>query len=632
LTSLTCTRAWPSESTLLLDPHQERYDLATHVEYLEDPSGRLTFEEVQDATHAAAFRPVPGGSEINFGYSQSTYWLRFRLASPSSTPAQWWLEIAYFSLNHIRLYGPEGPPTITGYAYPFEQRPIAHRFFVLPIEVGAEPIDFYLQVRSSGSLTIPLHLWQPRAFTAETASSYGAISLYFGALAALLLYNLLLYLSLREASYLLYVCFVASMACGQLALTGIGSQYLWSGWEHWNIAASDFGFSAAGLFGLWFARRFLDTRHIMPRLDRLLLIVLSLFAFNLLYIVFHDLFTNEAPTALAAKVLSINSLPACLIGIAAGVIGLRRGRGGARFFLMAWAALLLGAALAGMRNFGWVPTNVLTAHMLQIGSALEMLLLSFALADRIHSERRAREEAQMEALIARQAMVDTLDQAASTLEERIAERTQELAQANRRLSDRECQLRQAAHSDPLTGLANRLLLDDRTEHALAAAQRDNQSVGLLLIDLDRFKPVNDLHGHAAGDAVLREVARRIQGAIRSCDTVARIGGDEFVVLLERLYDTAGAIQVAEKLVTALSDPFQIGEQELTVGASIGIALYPEDAQSAKMLRQHADWSMYSAKRAGGSGYQLYSKATERHPSSPNDNRPRHEAQRSKKPV
>ncbi|EXJ15445.1 diguanylate cyclase [Imhoffiella purpurea] len=618
LLGLTSDRILADPSTLIVSPDEERYELASHVEYLEDPTGELTFAQVSAPGLGAEFRPLPRGDEINFGYSSSTYWLRFSVATASESATEWWLEAAYFSLGQIHLYGPEGPPVLTGNAYPFEQRPVGHRFFVIPIRVGSRATTFYLEIRSVGSLTIPLRLWRPAAFTSETAASYTAMALYFGALAALLLYNLLLYLSLREGSYLIYVCFVASMACGQLALTGIGNQYVWTGWETWNGAASDFGFSAAGVFGLWFARRFLDTRGVMPRLDRMLQIVLAVFAFNLIYIGVHDLLLASTPTPLSSKILSINSLPGCMLVIAAGMIGLRHGRSGARFLLIAWAVLLVGAALASMRNFGWVPTNTLTSYTLQIGSALEMLLLSFALADRIHSERHAREVAQTESLIARQAMVDTLDQAQRTLETRIAERTQELAKANRRLRDSERLLRQAAHSDPLTGLANRLLLDDRIEHALAAAQRDRQSVGLLLVDLDRFKPVNDLHGHSAGDEVLKEVARRIQGTVRVCDTVARIGGDEFVVLLERLHDAVGAIQVADKLVTTLSAPFHIGELELAIGASIGISLYPEDALTAKMLRQHADWSMYAAKRAGGNSYQSYWTIQQTRPSQGND--------------
>jgi len=169
--------------------------------------------------------------------------------------------------------------------------------------------------------------------------------------------------------------------------------------------------------------------------------------------------------------------------------------------------------------------------------------------------------------------------------------------------------RQALH-DALTGLPNRTLLGDRVGHALAAAHRDHAPLALFVMDLDRFKEVNDTLGHDAGDALLREVSRRLQGALRASDTVARLGGDEFAVLLPG-DDRDSAVATARKLLDALGEPVTLREQGVVAGGSIGIALYPAHGADAATLLRHADVAMYAAKRAG-TGHALYTPAHDQH--------------------
>jgi len=157
----------------------------------------------------------------------------------------------------------------------------------------------------------------------------------------------------------------------------------------------------------------------------------------------------------------------------------------------------------------------------------------------------------------------------------------------------------AAGHDPLTGLANRGLFEDRLNSALARVRRNHARFALLCIDLDKFKDVNDLHGHATGDLLLQEVARRLQACVRESDTVARIGGDEFVVLLNNVDLPLHATHVAVKIRDALSRPYLLGDQALFSLPSIGIALYPEHGGSMEALLQHADSAMYSSKKVTG---------------------------------
>ena len=166
------------------------------------------------------------------------------------------------------------------------------------------------------------------------------------------------------------------------------------------------------------------------------------------------------------------------------------------------------------------------------------------------------------------------------------------------------QLSQLAYHDGLTGLPNRLRLEDRLQQAIAQASRRHEPLDLLFIDLDRFKPINDSHGHAVGDQVLCEVARRLQTQLRASDLVARLGGDEFVVLLTTLATHEDCLAVADKLMLALAEPMQIGALTLQVGASMGVARYPEMGNTAAELLRSADAAMYQAKQAGRSALPL----------------------------
>jgi diguanylate cyclase (GGDEF)-like protein len=162
---------------------------------------------------------------------------------------------------------------------------------------------------------------------------------------------------------------------------------------------------------------------------------------------------------------------------------------------------------------------------------------------------------------------------------------------------------QALH-DSLTGLPNRILFRDRVSQALLASQRDKSMGGVMLMDLDRFKDVNDTLGHHAGDYLLKQAARRLQGALRTSDTVARLGGDEFAVLLHGLTSTGDAVAVADKIRTALRQPFLLEGLKVEIDASIGLAFFPNHGHDVDTLMKRADVAMYNAKASGG-GYEIY---------------------------
>ena len=162
-----------------------------------------------------------------------------------------------------------------------------------------------------------------------------------------------------------------------------------------------------------------------------------------------------------------------------------------------------------------------------------------------------------------------------------------------------------AHHDLLTNLPNRLLFFDRVNQSLAQAQRQGSQLAVMYIDLDRFKPINDSCGHAAGDYVLQQVARRLESCVRHSDTVGRIGGDEFVVLLSDITMPERVLQIAEKIRQALKRPIEFGDRFFEISSSIGIALYPDHGDTVDQLAISADRAMYQAKESGRDQVILY---------------------------
>ncbi len=199
-----------------------------------------------------------------------------------------------------------------------------------------------------------------------------------------------------------------------------------------------------------------------------------------------------------------------------------------------------------------------------------------------------------------------------SLENLAAERTAELQAANKRLeaeiSERkqaESRARHLADHDALTGLPNRRILEDRLTQALALSYRNRKQTAAMFVDLDRFKTINDSLGHAVGDQLLQEVAQRLVRQLRVGDTVCRIGGDEFVVVLPEITRGADAAQVAQKIIETLSEPISLEGREVTVTPSIGISVFPEDGSDAQTLIRNADAAMYHAKEMGRSNYQFF---------------------------
>ena len=565
---LACSTKTSAVSLLTLpqNANDGRVDLASYVGLLEDPSANLSIYEVRSLFEAGAVAPAKA-SGINLGYSRSAWWIGFQVPAKSTAEhlGPYLLELGFPTMDYIDYYAPGSEtPVVTGDHAPFSQRPIVHRNFVFFLEPADTTSSLVvLRVKSEGTLSVPLTLWTASAFAEYSQATYAGLAVYFGALFALLIYNALLWLSIREQMYLDYVLFVTGLSIGLAGFNGLGTQFLWPNWPWFANLAFPLGFCLCTFGVAQFTRSFLSPHLVSPRLD---FILRGSAAFSIASAIVSMwvsyAFGGKMLTALAAFTTSL--------AVWTGIYCLIRKVAVAKLFLLAWALFMFFGIAFSLRNYGVIPTNFWTLHGLQLGSMIGMLLLSFALANRIQDERRAKELAQAEAITAKQANIEQLQHSEHELEDRVSARTFELATANARLLESEQYQRDLAQHDMLTGLANRALFSDRVKQAMRISQHDRTRFALLYLDLDKFKPVNDTYGHAVGDLLLKEVARRITHRVRDSDTVARIGGDEFVVVLHSIESHQSAVQVANIVRSALNQPFIIDGQLLNISCSIGV--------------------------------------------------------------
>jgi two-component system, sensor histidine kinase and response regulator len=412
---------------VLVGAETSAISLRPFIEALEDPDHRLTINDLSKVEHADRFKPVPGTTDLNFGFTASAYWLRLTFLPEPDAAQDWLLEVAYPSLDHVEVYYRENGHLIHQHAgdlQPFAARVYPHRNLVFPLRLtpsGGEQ-QVFLRIRSEGSFTLPLTLRSAMAQHAIDQKIYSALSLYFGMLLALGLYNLLLYYSLRDRIYLTYVGSVVSMAIAQSSMMGFGNQFFWPGLPAWGNVALPIGFSLTGFFGAMFTRQFLQTRESAPNFDVVIRVLQYGFIVTALMPVVYAYRSGGIAVAIVGSVFS-------LIAVACGLVALKRRQPGAGIFLLAWTMLLLGVVLVSMRTLDWLPSNALTNYGMLIGSAFEMLLFSFALADRIHVMRREKEHAEADALRLERSAREALQISEKQLEQRVEQRTAELAEA-----------------------------------------------------------------------------------------------------------------------------------------------------------------------------------------------------------
>lgn len=402
--------------------------LSRHFDVLEDPTLTLTIAEVQRPDVAVQFKASPTPDKaLNFGVTTSAYWLRLKLKNTSAQSLEQMLEIANARLASVDFYrlAPGLPDMVvnTGYFRPFADRAYSHRYFVFPVVMAAQSEQtLYFRIEAP-SIEVPATLWSRDAYPKHQVRDQMLQAAYFGMVAAMVLFNLLLWVSLRDRSYALYIVFVLGNSLSQAALTGIGIQYFWGDLPHWSMISYAVGAHFTAVFLVAFFRHMVDTADFLPRFDKVLKAVVVV---NAVMGVIASFFYRPQLSLVLIALTTVVILVGALQG---SIKGLRP----ARIFLLAFFALLITGLIAVLRQIGMLPSNAYTASPVQIGSAVQMILLAYALADRFHVIRAEKEKAQAEALRAERRVIDTLRESERVLEARVEERTAELSATLTRL-------------------------------------------------------------------------------------------------------------------------------------------------------------------------------------------------------
>ena len=550
-------------------------------DWLEAPADELALEDVRTLPPSAW--QTSGAREVfNRGFSDGSFWLKVDIPPE---PANRVMEIGYPLLDEVSVYWVLDGELIqthhTGDTLPFSSRPIHPRTFVFLVPSNTEPVTAFVRVKTLGSVQIPLEVMPSAEFLANEQLSYGWQTVFLGIIVAMALYNLFLFVIVRHSTYLWYVLTVVFTGLVQLNFNGLLFQWLWPNApginRYFTIPVICFALFSATIFTI----RFLNVRSYSLSSYRFLQWVLAAIVACFVLSLFVSYQTG----------IVLVSGTAALITPAAWLIGFlvwRKGQVLGGFYVLAWTPLLIGHLILAVSKLGIMPRSFLTEFMPQIGVALEVVLLSFALAYRINLERRKRHEAQEQALAIQQ-------QANLTLEQRVQERTDELERANE-------QLRAISFTDGLTHVANRRRFDEKLQDEWKRAQRHGHPLSLLLLDIDHFKRVNDELGHLVGDDCLTEVAAMCAAEVqRSGDLLARYGGEEFCILLPATPEE-GAVRVAERVRQAVArSPVYSGERvapvSLTISVGVACVVPEPDMEPQELIRQ-ADEALYAAKESG----------------------------------
>ncbi|MDB4975150.1 MAG: hypothetical protein JWN48_3491 [Myxococcaceae bacterium] len=378
-----------------LDDGAAPFDVATRplagepigraFQVLEDPSGKLTFSDVRAEAWSARFRPSERDAP-SFGFSASAFWLRLEVGNGGDAPSNWLLELAYPQLDQVELYTQRDDGTVerrlTGDHVPFAQRDIPYRHFLFRLsEPAHQRRTYYVRVQTEGSVSLPFFAWTDRTFLEHQNREQPLLWMMYGLVLVMALYNAFVFVSVREREYLYYCFYVVSCITAQATLNGHTFQYLlpnsmWLANRMLLLSVSITVWTA-----LLFIRRFLNLRESLPWMHA----TATFFSWTSAAIALLCLFL---PYKASIILVMVAGIPANLTTFAGTLVLVHRRYRPALFFAAAWITFLVGVLLGYLRLLSIVPTNMVTTWAVQLGAALEVVLLSLALADRINIMRR----------------------------------------------------------------------------------------------------------------------------------------------------------------------------------------------------------------------------------------------------
>ncbi|RLP54433.1 MAG: hybrid sensor histidine kinase/response regulator [Ketobacter sp.] len=381
--------------SLIIDDSQSVYNLSPNLEILEDSDNSIRISNfLRDPDQYPWFRvsdTVP-----NFGYSKSSYWFRVKLSNRHPLRTEWLLGIDYPMHDYLDIYYVHNKSILQSYhvgdRLPHEHRPIDHRNFIFPFVMeNSASVEVYIRLKTEGTVKMPLYLWEEAEFIKSDQGFMLGQGFYIGSMFIMFFYNFFLFFVVRNRSYLFYIMYILCQVFAFAIWRGYGFQYLWPNWPTWNQISTIFFLGGTITFAMLFSIFFLEARRYLPRMFYLMSGI-SLFGLVLLLLSF------VAPYSVLIKYAMYGLLITMLVNLIAGILAWRKGAHVARYYTLAWLMVASGFSLFALNYTGLIPSNFITENAGQIGSAVEVALLSMAFGSFFTEERRAKSKAQSQLL------------------------------------------------------------------------------------------------------------------------------------------------------------------------------------------------------------------------------------------
>lgn len=538
---------------LLLDDATLVHDAWPHVRVLSDPDRSI--DAAAALRRLADFRP-PASPHAGMGFRDDALWFHVPVAVPPDASGRWVLEIDYALLNRTDVFvsgaGRTEHVATMGSLLPFRDRPLGSRTPAVMLDLApGRHADLLFRVDTRSSVIVPVKLLKPAAFHARANHEFLLQGTLIAIGLCLLIFSLQQWINLKDTVYGKYAAVIVCHLLFNMHLFGLGAIYLWTDrpWIEVHMAGLSLLLVSATL-ALFVEAVLADDLHPRARLAlKVLAAVLVLFA-----LLFALDWMNNRWLGVVSAVFGL--MPA-LIGLQGAIARVRRGDVVGTYFIVAWTGYFLTGVVLSLTINGHIGANFWTLHALQFGATFDMLLFMRIVILRTAAEHRIAQQARHE-----RDMMKSL-----------------------------------ANTDSLTALKNRRGLNEALVTLVPRATPE-RLLAIYMLDLDGFKPVNDLYGHDVGDELLVAIAGRLTATVQSRDIVARVGGDEFVIVATELASVATAADLGQRLLAAFQAPFRQGELDCRVGVTIGYVLVPQDGTQIADLLKAADAAMYAGKQRG----------------------------------
>lgn len=527
---------------------------AAEIQYYEDKNLSYTNENILMNENFSSYNK----ENSNFGMSKSTYWLKLVFENNTTEESNKILNFSYPLLDELTLYKLQNNRLMEsqkiGNLVPKKEFSTIEPNLSLHLRLDVNrQTTYYIKVKSEVPMNLDMNIYTPEEFTNYKIIWFSSITFYVGAVLMVLLYNLILYFFIRVRAYLYYVLFHTTFLLLVVILNGTFIQFVYPQNPEISTFVIPLMITLTASLQILFVYEFLEINKYGNFSKKLMLGIMSYATLAFIII----LFIPYRESILLANTVSVTGL---LVPLGVAVYyWIKLKNTSAKYYVIAWLLITLGILIEHLKNSGLIETNFFTTNAMQMGAIIELLMISLALAYRFNQ-----------------------------------------------LRDQNVKLSTMVITDSMTKIKNRLYFLERMNSLINILKRRNEDHALIMLDIDHFKSINDNFGHAVGDKVLIEFSKKITSLLREEDLFARIGGEEFVILVR--LNREDVIKLTNRINQSIEEMKIVSKKgDINFTVSIGITLFNDGFRAVDALLKEADEALYSAKKKGRNRVEFFVK-------------------------